>query len=338
VTEYRLTYGRFANPIVMKTEVTSDLIRRVAERHGAQVVGDLMVGFKYIGDGIRQLEETGRFRDARGTAADFAVGVEESHGVLVTPAIRDKDAAGAALALAEYAALLKGKGRTLTDALRELWTREGYVHTELVSTVMRGAAGKGRIDRIQAALRSEPPRTIGGLAVTAVLDRADPNGPLGPIKSGTDAASRDVLVFQLGDVARILLRPSGTEPKNKIYVEYVGVPGAPLDTEIPRVEAAAKELTLAFAGDMLGRVGIVLPAWALRVSDLVAIEQKTHFADVLIPHLAGWEGDPQDPSLQAWIDNELKAYGKDPRALVADAARAWAAAHGNTRVLQALLG
>jgi phosphoglucomutase len=331
VAEYRLANGRFERPIVMKTEVTSDQVARVAQHHGAQVVGDLMVGFKYIGEGLRLLEAEGSFRGAVGTLADFVIGVEESHGVLVTAAMRDKDAAGAALALAEYASVLQSEGRTLVDALEAIWARDGYVHNELVSTVMRGAAGKARIERIQAELRAAPPTTIGGLAVTEVLDRADPHGALGPILSDTDAASRDVLVFVMGDTARILLRPSGTEPKNKIYVEFKGRPGSDPSAEIPRCADAARTLARAFAQDMLARVDVHVPAWALRVSDLCAIESKVHLAETLVPavrdRLAGG-ADPRDPTLQAWLDGELRAYGKDPRKLVADAIRAWADAEG----------
>ncbi|MES2641558.1 MAG: phospho-sugar mutase [Myxococcota bacterium] len=333
VAEYRLTQVRWSNPIVMQTEVTTDLVRRVAVRHGAQVVTDLMVGFKYIGDGLGQLEDTGRFNSVTGRPEDLVVGVEESHGVLVTSAIRDKDAAGAALALAEYASLLGRDGRTLTDALETIWAREGYVHNELVSTVMRGAAGKARIDRIQAAMRENPPTEIGKWRVVEVLDRADPKGPLGPIKSGTDAASRDVLVFRLAEggatepTARLLLRPSGTEPKNKIYVEVVGRPGVPSATEIRRVSAEAKELALAFAHAMLGRVEIELPLWALRVSDLVAIEFKQHLAGVLLPEVRRRiaAGAP----LESVVDEGLRPYGKDPRGLVAEAVRAWAAENGD---------
>lgn len=336
VAEYRLSYGVWENPIVMKTEVTSDLVRRVALRHGAQVVAHLMVGFKYIGDGLGQLEDTGHFAGVNGRPSDFVVGVEESHGVLVTPALRDKDAAGAALALAEYASLLARDGKTLVDALEAVWVREGYVHNELVSTVMRGAAGKGRIDRIQAAMRAAPPTTVGPWQVVAMHDRADPTGPLGPIRSGTDAASRDVLVFLLAEpgasepTARLLLRPSGTEPKNKIYVEVVGRAGAPLTTEIPRVAAQAKELALAFAHAMLARVDIALPLWALRVSDLVAIESKQHLAEVLLPEVRRRLAAGDDAT--SVIDEGLRAYGKDPRGLVADAVRAWAADHGDEGV------
>jgi phosphoglucomutase/phosphomannomutase len=342
VTEYRLAHGQWERPIVMKTEVTSEQVTRAARHHGAQVVGDLMVGFKYIGDGLRQLDATGSFAGVRGTVNDFVVGCEESHGVLVTAAMRDKDAAGAALALAEYASILKEDGRTLVDALADIWERDGYVHNELISTVMRGAAGKARIERIQSELRAHPPAQIGELPVTAVHDRADPNGPLGPIRSDTDAASRDVLVFEMGDTARILLRPSGTEPKNKIYVEYKGRPGSDPATEIPRCTAMARALARAFAQDMLGRVGITLPAWALRVSDLVAIEQKQALADTLLPTLQGRLADGSDPraaELQAWLDAELKTFGKDPRKLVAEAIAAWcedASAPEAARVAEAM--
>lgn len=322
VAEYRLRYGKFRSPIVMKTEVTSELVTRVAKRHGARVVSDLMVGFKYIGDGLRQLDENGSFAGLDGSVADFVLGVEESHGVLITAAMRDKDAAGAALMLAEYASVLAADRRTLADALRGLWKREGYVVNRLVSTVMRGAAGKARIERIQTALRTAPLTTIAGLPVTEYLDRADPSGSLGPIRSGTDAASRDVLVFRLGPDARAILRPSGTEPKNKVYVEVCGEPGeAPED-----VIARADRIALDFAAQMLARVDISLPEWALRVSDLVAVEQKVHFAQSLIPGVrARIEAREPSEALRAWIDEELRPYGKDPRGLVADAVRAWAA-------------
>src|SRR6202011_1295411 len=91
------------SPIVVKTLVTTGLVSRIARAFGAQVVENLLVGCKYIGDVIWQLEQNGRFEDGQGTPADFAIGCEESHGFLLTPQIRDKDAASAALVLAELA-------------------------------------------------------------------------------------------------------------------------------------------------------------------------------------------------------------------------------------------
>ncbi|MCB9761879.1 MAG: phospho-sugar mutase [Alphaproteobacteria bacterium] len=322
VVRYALTRGpRGDRPIVMKTEVTSALVSRVARHHGAQVVDNLLVGFKYIADGLRQLEETGRFQQVTGSASDFLVGVEESHGVLVTPNIRDKDAAGAALLLAEAAHHARVAGRTLVDELEACWREVGYVSNTLISTVMRGATGRTRIEAIQRSFREDPPTTIGGHPVTAFHDRADPTGPFGPIRSGTDAASRDVLVFELGELGRLILRPSGTEPKNKVYAEVFGQPGAPLDAEVPRVDAACRALAEAFVQHMLARVGIALPRWAIAVSDLVPVERKLSFAEELIPGLVQRIQQGQDA--RAWLDAQLPAYGKDAAGLLAPGVDAW---------------
>ncbi len=308
-------------PIVIKTEVSSSLIARVARAGGAKVVGHLLVGFKYIGEGLRLLEEVGSFYSVEGQLQDFLAGVEESHGVLVTPEIRDKDAAGGALWLAEAASLAKERGRSLVDELEDCWREVGYVRNTLVSTVMRGATGRSRIRAIQASIRENPPRQIGGLRVTAFHDRADPRGPFGRIRSGTDAASRDVLVFQLGETARVILRPSGTEPKNKVYAEYCGEAGEELEAAVPRVDAACRDLAEAFVQEMLSRVDIHLPRWALRVSGLVAVEQKQHFAEVLMPGLVQRIG--RGEPAEGWLDAELAAYGRDARGLVRPGVAAW---------------
>lgn len=320
VVKYALQQHPSKTPIVMKSLVTSSLVTRLAQAAGAQVAGDLLVGFKYVAEGLRSLEETGAYLNLKGSAADYAVGVEESHGVLVTPLIRDKDAAGAALLLAEAASTLKGQGKTLIDLLEQAWTEVGYVSNRLICTVMRGAAGQARIESIQQAFRDNPPTSIGGYPVRVFKDLADESGPMGPFVSNTDRAGRNVLIFELGgdtQVGRVVLRPSGTEPKNKIYAELFGQPGADLATEIPRVDAACRALAEDFALVMLGTCGLEVPRWALGVSDLVTVEHKQHFAHELVPSLlaraeAGME-------LHMWLDDALAPYGKDPRGLVAPA-------------------
>lgn len=319
-----LSGGKSANALVMKTEVTSRLVERVARARGARVVGHLLVGFKYIGDALDQIETRGEFAGLPATLDDFALGAEESHGVLVTPAIRDKDAAGGALMLAELAELEKAEGRTLLDTIHDLWAETGYVRNHLISTVMRGAEGRARIQTIQASLRRDPPTTIGGRTVSAFQDRQDPRGPFGPTLSETDRASRDVLVWELGPDARIILRPSGTEPKNKIYVEVAGVPGADLDAEIQRVDAEAGRLAEDFTLLMLARVGLSLPRWALRVSDLVSVEHKLHFAGRVMPGLLERIA-AEDAEAGRWLDQQIAAYGRDARGLVAEGVRAWLA-------------
>jgi phosphoglucomutase/phosphomannomutase len=319
---YLLTAKPHENPLVIKTEVTSRLLERVARLHHARVIGHLLVGFKYVGDVLERIETHGNYAGMEATLDDFVLGAEESHGVLVTPAIRDKDAAGAALVLAELASEEKDRGRTLVDSLREIWRQVGYVRNDLRNTVMRGAEGRNRIQRIQALLREDPPKEIAGYAVTAFHDRQDPSGPFGEIVSETDRASRDTLVWELGDEARILLRPSGTEPKNKIYVEVCGAPGTDLSEEIPRINKKARDLGDAFLDRMLRLVDIELPAWAFAVSDLVAVEHKVHFASTLVPELVERLTN-DDAAVDAWLDAQLKPYGKDARGLVAPAIEAY---------------
>ena len=122
VCHYLLSRQGFsAQPLVFKTEVTSRLVSRVVERWGGRTIGHLLVGFKYIGDAIDQLEKNGRFAGVHASLDQFVLGVEESHGILVTSEVRDKDAAGAALILAELASIEAENGRTLSDTLSQIW-------------------------------------------------------------------------------------------------------------------------------------------------------------------------------------------------------------------------
>jgi phosphoglucomutase/phosphomannomutase len=213
-----------ASPIVVTTEVTTELVSRIARHFKAQVVDNLLVGFKYIAEVLWQLERNGAYEDVRGTPEDFVIASEESHGILVTPRIRDKDAGGAALLFAELALDQKRRGKTVLDYIDQLYRTFGYFRTEGLPVVMTGIEGKENMARMLNALRAQPPREIGGLPVTAFEDLRDERGRLGPIKGATDAAARNFLIFRLGDRGRVVLRPSGTEPKAKTYVEAWSAP------------------------------------------------------------------------------------------------------------------
>ncbi|HEY7329350.1 MAG TPA: phospho-sugar mutase [Gemmataceae bacterium] len=225
----KLTHqGRLpSSPIIVRTEVTTSLVTRIARHFKAQIIDDLLVGFKYIADVLWCLEREGSYGDVTGTPEDFVLAVEESHGVLVTPHIRDKDAAGAALLMAELTLDQKRRQQTVVDYLERLFREFGYFQNEGVSVFMRGLEGKQQMARMMDRLRATPPRSIASLDVTAFEDLRDENGRFGPIKGATDAASRNVLVFRCGDRARIVLRPSGTEPKAKMYLETSSPPRQP---------------------------------------------------------------------------------------------------------------
>jgi phosphoglucomutase/phosphomannomutase len=213
-----------ASPVVVTTEVTTRLITRIARHFGAQVVNNLLVGFKHIAEVLSQLEQNGSFEDVSGTPADFVLGAEEAHGVLVTSQMRDKDGASACLLLAELALEQKRQRRTVVQYLDDIHQKLGYFHNDLRNIILTGIEGRAKMMAMMERLRTEPPKSIGGLQVTGFDDLHDENGRLGPFKGATDAASRNVLLFQLGQNARIAIRPSGTEPKAKVYVEVSSGP------------------------------------------------------------------------------------------------------------------
>jgi phosphoglucomutase len=298
-------------PLVMKTEVTSSLISRIAESMGAQVIDDLLVGFKYIGEALFLLERKGRFRAIEGSPERFAAGLEESHGVLVQTNVRDKDAAGGALLLAELASQEGAEKRTLVDTLHDLMLQHGVFHTHTSNTVMTGAVGRGLIDDAMASFRKDPPTSIAGREVLSWSDRQDPDGVLGPIRSKTDHASRNMLVFLLDRGSRVVLRPSGTEPKAKIYSEAMGSADSFEDVRTVRehVGNEARILAAAFTQEMLSRIDIHLPNWALDISDLVSIQDKQEWALELVPALLAQVAEKPDEA-SIWLTERLDAEAR----------------------------
>ncbi|MDE0207242.1 MAG: hypothetical protein OXP66_14605, partial [Candidatus Tectomicrobia bacterium] len=321
-------------PLVIKTEVTTELLRPVTEHFGGALIGDLLVGIKYHANVLHQIERHRSYGGMDFTSADFIVAVEESHGILVTPDIRDKDAAGAALLLSELAAIQRQEGRVLLDYLDDIYRRYGYFANLGASMVMSGAEGARRIQHIQQTLRNNPPGELDGWEVTQAVDHWNETGVHGPLLSDTDRAARNVLVFRLANDARVIIRPSGTEPKNKVYVE---VPAPPLGVEARDDELAstkmatdvlARRLADDFTRKMLAAIDVELPDYALRISDLVPLDRRLDFVDRFVPDfeqraLACAQGQDRPESTSGWIDERLATYGKDARALVGDAMAAY---------------
>ena len=328
-----------AHPLVVKTEVTTELLRPITKQCGGNLIGDLLVGFKYHGNVLAQLEQQGRFQHANmptveGGIDDFVIGVEESHGILVTPEVRDKDAAGAAVLLSELAAIQHQQGLTLLDYLDDIYRRYGYHANLLTSMVMTGAEGLTQIQTIQDTLRQHPPQEVAGYQVTEAVDHWDESGLHGAFLSETDRASRNMLSFRLDNGARAIIRPSGTEPKNKIYIE---VPSAPLGTDSSgealaqqkaETDAVAQQIADDFTRQMLAIIDVHLPDYALRVSGLVPLDKRLEFAERFMPDLetqvqAMHQGNTTSDAVSEWIDTRLASYGKDARGLVRDAVTAY---------------
>jgi hypothetical protein len=189
--------------------------------------------------------------------------------------------------------------------------QHGVFHTHTSNTVMTGAVGRGLIDAAMASFRKDPPTSIAGREVLSWSDRQDPDGVLGPIRSKTDHASRNMLVFLLDGDSRVVLRPSGTEPKAKIYSEAVGSADRfeEVTTVREHVSHEARILASAFTQEMLSRIDIHLPNWALDISDLVSIQDKQLWSLELVPELlAQVSENPEEAS--RWLTKKLDAEAR----------------------------
>ncbi len=210
-TAYEQTGKMPADAYAVKTIVTSELSARVCEAHGVKLY-NVLTGFKFIGEIIKQHEEAGH-----GT---FLLGFEESYGYLKGTYARDKDAVVATLLIAEMAAYYKTRGMTLIDALDELFEKYGYFREEVFSIGMSGADAQEKMAALMKNLRKNPPREIGGKAIATVKDYLTEKAldvQTGAI-SGTGLPKSDVLWYLTEDGNLIVVRPSGTEPKVKVYV------------------------------------------------------------------------------------------------------------------------
>lgn len=199
---------------IAKTIVTTDMLDALAASYDVNIYGNMLIGFKYIGELIRKKEATDEV---------FVIGSEESYGLLKGTYARDKDGAVGALALAEYAAELKLEGKTLRDRLFELYADHGVYAEYLTTMICPGASGFQQMQAIMQRLREEAPKTIGKHVVSAVadyrtLERRTVEGDV----SSIDCVSGDVIVLEFGGDSRcrVTVRPSGTEPKLKFYVQW----------------------------------------------------------------------------------------------------------------------
>ncbi len=210
--------------VLIKTIVTSNMADAIAKHYGIGLT-EVLTGFKYIGQQILGFEQSGK-----GT---YLFGFEESYGCLIGTHARDKDAIVATMALCEAAAYYKTQGKTLWDAMIDMYERYGYYKDDIKSISLKGIEGLKKIQEILETLRSETPKTIGGYQVLKVRDyKKDTVTDMASGKvTSTGLPNSNVLYYDLSDDAWLCVRPSGTEPKVKFYYGIKGTSLADADAK-----------------------------------------------------------------------------------------------------------
>jgi phosphoglucomutase/phosphomannomutase len=211
------------NKYVIKTLVTTDLTRRIAESYGVRCEGNIHVGFKWIAG----------LMDACGPD-DFAFGTEESHGFLIGQYARDKDGPVACLLMCQLAADLKAKGLTMHQRLDQLQVQHGCHLEDLINVQMEGSEGMANMKKLMQSLRDNPPKEMGGLQVVAVRDYGNlTRKVIGSVTEPLDAPKSNMLILDLALPGQktpsgnsVAVRPSGTEPKVKFYLFAVEPPAS----------------------------------------------------------------------------------------------------------------
>ncbi len=197
------------NGAAVKSIVSTSLANRICERYGVKMF-ETLTGFKFIGEKIQQFQDTG--------SNTFLFGFEESYGFLSSTFVRDKDGVNASLLISEVAAACNAEGVTLYDRVQEIFKEYGYFVEKVVSKTLPGKDGLSRMKEIMKELRANPPKEIAGMKVTAVRDYLKGVRVVDGQEEPTGLPTSDVLYFELEGGCWVCVRPSGTEPKIKLYV------------------------------------------------------------------------------------------------------------------------
>ena len=217
-------------PVALKTIVTTEMARAVAEAHGAACY-DTFTGFKFLAEKKDKLEAAGEGK--------VVFSYEESYGYMLGDFVRDKDAVTASLLLTEMAAYYAGKGMTVLEALQALYEKYGWYGEKTFNLVMPGLDGLADMARLMKSLREAPPAQIAGVNVVQFKDYLD--GSVVDLATGGKTAMElsgsNVLRFELADGTSIIVRPSGTEPKIKVYILTKGADAAERDANIAKYGA-----------------------------------------------------------------------------------------------------
>ncbi len=232
IGQRKALHGLPEDGVLIKTIVTTNLADAIAKGYGIGLT-EVLTGFKFIGQQILGFEQ--------GKKGDYLFGFEESYGCLIGTYARDKDAIVATMALCEAAAYYKTQGKTLWDAMVDLYEKYGYYKDDIQSITLKGIEGLEKIQNIMELLRKEPPAQIGDYTVTAAKD----------YKMGINGLPKsNVLYYELTDDSWVCVRPSGTEPKVKFYY---GIKGSSL-ADADEKSASLGKAVLAMVDAMMARI------------------------------------------------------------------------------------
>jgi phosphoglucomutase/phosphomannomutase len=298
--------------IVITTNVTTRLISAVAEAAGCEVVDDLLVGFKYISNVLFQLDRVGEYDRIAGKADELVLGAEESHGLMTTSAVRDKDAASGIVHLAALYQQLALEKVTLFDYYLSVLDRIGYFAEANRSIVMLGEEGLRNTAKLMESLRADPIDEIAGRTLIGVTDYLDPQ-KFGRPRTETERAARNVVRLEYEGMTATV-RPSGTEPKLKFYVhrlpaeDRAEAAGEPPLAMHERALAEAKLGAWSLYDALARRLEAPLSRAALALPDIIALEEKIRFDHELVPWLQSVLSQPAENPDE--IEKELRKRGE----------------------------
>lgn len=225
-----------ANPAFIKTIVTTNMGREIAEKNGVHV-DETFTGFKFMAEKLAEYKRDGSY--------NYILAYEESYGYMMGDYVRDKDAVTASMMIAEMAAYYFSKGMTLADALEGLYEKYGWFMEKTLNLVMPGLDGLEKMKALMANLRAKPPREIGGSSVLGMRDYQ--NGTVSVAELGvvgkTHISGSNVVYFELEDGTAFIVRPSGTEPKIKVYILTQGADKAECEARVAKYTSYAEELS-----------------------------------------------------------------------------------------------
>jgi phosphoglucomutase len=222
------------DPVAVSTIVSTDMINGIAKDYGIEI-RRVLTGFKYIGDVIAELEEQGH-------PERYILGFEESYGYLSGGYVRDKDAVDGSMLICEMASYYKSKGKTLVDAINDLYEKYGYYKNGLGNFGFEGEDGMKTMNNIMDHLRNNVPENIAGFKVVGTSDYQRSVRVEGGVETEIKLPKSNVLEYRLDGGSKVIVRPSGTEPKIKVYLSGKGKTKADSEAIIDKLNSAAKDL------------------------------------------------------------------------------------------------